>query len=87
MIHPSWEQSQEQLDQYLQHKGFECLRLVGSDPPQHIEDIEDLVSAEIAENMHVMNVSLSFKFEQTNQLFPLPINSPMRPSMRQLKRP
>ena len=71
MIHPSWEQSQEQLDLYLQRKGYECLRLVGSDPPQNIEDFEDLVSAEVAEYMHVMNVLLAFKFEQTNQLFPL----------------
>jgi hypothetical protein len=53
MIHPSWEQSQEQLDLYLQRKGYECLRLVGSDPPKHIEDLEDLVSAKVAEYMHV----------------------------------
>ena len=61
MIHPSWEQSQEQLDLYLQRKGYECLRLVGSDPPQHIEDLEDLVSADPPQHIEDLEDLVSAK--------------------------
>ena len=36
-------QSQEQLDAYLVRKDFDCLRRVGSSPPEDVDDFDVLV--------------------------------------------
>ena len=53
------EQSQEQFDLYLQRKGYDCLRLVGSDPPRDVEDFDELVSkCRLHSTAHVCIASL-----------------------------